>query len=404
MDYVRTLVSGNKRRFIEGKYNLDLTYITSRIIAMSFPADGWSRLYRNSADTVAQFLEERHGQNYRVFNLSEYTYDQSKFQNHVSKYPWPDHHSPPLELLFRACWEIHEFLISDQSHVVVVNCMAGKGRTGTLISCYLLFSGRFATEEQALLYYKRRRFTEESENGGVSQPSQLRYVQYFFQTLSRRYKYPTLKILKSISLQRAPHFSGNSCVPFIKLFRQDSLIYSSKTPSRDSQAVFEDDWSSMRSHTITPEIYVFGDILCHIRHRTRMMNKSICRVGFNPTFTDSSGLLAMQRNELDPYELRHDSRIASDFAVYFYFEDGCFTCTTFTEPEDRCKVCAHFLSTDLAEWHMIQCIIDLREKNLMDPSWLLFRTPEDDDVERVLTANELEHDSEFEFFDYVSNE
>lgn len=47
MDYLRKMVSGKKKRFIENGYNLDLTYITERIIAMAFPAQGFESIYRN---------------------------------------------------------------------------------------------------------------------------------------------------------------------------------------------------------------------------------------------------------------------------------------------------------------------------------------------------------------------
>jgi phosphatidylinositol-3,4,5-trisphosphate 3-phosphatase/dual-specificity protein phosphatase PTEN len=59
----------------------------------------------------------------------------------VTDYQWEDHHSPPLSLLFKACVEMHEFLLKDEQNVVIVHCNAGKGRTGTLISSYLLFCG-----------------------------------------------------------------------------------------------------------------------------------------------------------------------------------------------------------------------------------------------------------------------
>jgi phosphatidylinositol-3,4,5-trisphosphate 3-phosphatase/dual-specificity protein phosphatase PTEN len=47
MDFIREIISGKKNRLIQDKYNLDLTYITPRIIAMSYPASGIESLYRN---------------------------------------------------------------------------------------------------------------------------------------------------------------------------------------------------------------------------------------------------------------------------------------------------------------------------------------------------------------------
>ena len=48
MNYIRKLVSGKRRRFQDGQYDLDITYITSRIVAMSFPATGYlETTYRN---------------------------------------------------------------------------------------------------------------------------------------------------------------------------------------------------------------------------------------------------------------------------------------------------------------------------------------------------------------------
>ena len=36
---VRHLVSGNRSRYVDGEYDLDLTYITRRLIAMAFPGE-----------------------------------------------------------------------------------------------------------------------------------------------------------------------------------------------------------------------------------------------------------------------------------------------------------------------------------------------------------------------------
>lgn len=56
MDWIRTKVSGKRNRTKEEGYNLDLTYITENIIAMSFPASGMESMYRNKIKNVASFL------------------------------------------------------------------------------------------------------------------------------------------------------------------------------------------------------------------------------------------------------------------------------------------------------------------------------------------------------------
>ena len=70
MDLLREIVSGPKNRYREDGYNLDLTYITPRLIAMAYPAEGIEKLYRNSVDAVAEFLNKNHKGNYQILNVS----------------------------------------------------------------------------------------------------------------------------------------------------------------------------------------------------------------------------------------------------------------------------------------------------------------------------------------------
>jgi hypothetical protein len=48
---------------------------------MSFPADGVESTYRNDINDVVTFLEGMHRDHYMVYNLTERSYDYSKFSN-----------------------------------------------------------------------------------------------------------------------------------------------------------------------------------------------------------------------------------------------------------------------------------------------------------------------------------
>jgi len=60
VDLVRKLVSGRKQRYVDGKVDLDLSYVSKRIIIMGFPSKGLASLYRNNRNTVRDFLDEKH--------------------------------------------------------------------------------------------------------------------------------------------------------------------------------------------------------------------------------------------------------------------------------------------------------------------------------------------------------
>ena len=184
--FVRKLVSKNRRRFQEDGYDLDLSYITPNIIAMGFPAGTFlESLYRNNVTAVANLLDKKHGENYMIFNLSERKISTSIFHERVVDCGWPDHHSPPLDTLWTLCNTLHSWLSMDQRNVAVLHCKAGKGRTGTAIAAYLLFSdyNSYTTGNEpdeaarlAMSWFAEKRSTK---SVGVQVPSQRRSVFQF---------------------------------------------------------------------------------------------------------------------------------------------------------------------------------------------------------------------------------
>lgn len=183
---IKQLVSKEKRRFDEDGFNLDLTYVTNRVIAFGYPAESFESIYRNHYKDVLHFFEKRHANKYKVYNLcSERNYDKDKFHGRVAEYPFDDHCPPPLELFLPFCEDVDEWLRQDPENVVAVHCKAGKGRTGVMVCAYLLYTGMWQTGLAAMSYFAAARSLKSE---GVTIPSQRRFVEYFGQLCAKGWR------------------------------------------------------------------------------------------------------------------------------------------------------------------------------------------------------------------------
>ncbi|XP_060065844.1 phosphatidylinositol 3,4,5-trisphosphate 3-phosphatase TPTE2-like [Ylistrum balloti] len=178
----RKTVSQNKRRYLKDGFDLDLCYITERVIAMSFPSSGLRKMYRNPINEVARFLNTKHPNHYKVYDLcSERNYPTELFHDMVERVYIDDHNVPTLEDLVKFCDDVRVFLSEDESNVIAVHCKGGKGRTGTMICTWLVDCEMFEEAEKSLDYFGGRRtdLSVGSTFQGVETPSQSRYVGYY---------------------------------------------------------------------------------------------------------------------------------------------------------------------------------------------------------------------------------
>lgn len=240
-------------------------------------------------------------------------YDYSKFGNRVTECGFPDHHPPPLQTLLDIMNEMLEWNGRSSRHVAVVHCLAGKGRTGVVCSCFLLLTGYYGS----VFKLRKERDVHDMANHairdfwtargqGVRFPSQALYIYYFIKVLRRLGRtptriprllpakrmvrtqsgYPSLvdalltyfkshpQLLKSVTLYGIPDFEApprGGCTPFLQVlpapsqYEKPNLLYNSSwqrpvfetyVPDDQGTIVFQVSsgllWPRKRPHSSNP--------------------------------------------------------------------------------------------------------------------------------------------------------
>ncbi|KAG2392574.1 hypothetical protein C9374_011299 [Naegleria lovaniensis] len=208
MNKLRSVVSKKKQRYQKEGFDLDLTYISDRVISMGFPSTGAESLYRNPLEEVQSFFQSKHDDHYKIYNLcAEKNYDPSVFSNRVARFPFEDHNAPHFSLVLDFCEDASRYLMEDKRNTCAVHCKAGKGRTGTMVSALMLYLNAASSASEATELFGRIRC---NDSKGVTIPSQRRYVTYFEECVVRKgMRFPVKDakvVLKAVHMSSVPHF------------------------------------------------------------------------------------------------------------------------------------------------------------------------------------------------------
>mmetsp|Transcript_43343 Transcript_43343/g.135764 ORF Transcript_43343/g.135764 Transcript_43343/m.135764 type:complete len:412 (-) Transcript_43343:603-1838(-) len=304
---------------------LDMVYITPNIVAMGFPLDqvrrkdGKTKASRgNDINVVANYLRLKHPGRFMIWNVSEDTYDYVRFENQVLEFFFPGHPAPPLGLLFKICTSMDSWLSASaarrpgpalpkvalgtgeppaEGNVAVVHCLSGKGRTATVLACYLAWSGAATSPMEGLqLVCDRKR----KEMEDLTIPSQRRYLQYFTNMLDGVKPRSEPLLLRRCIMNTIPRIgdqAGNlesrrgsprrggpaqGCRPYLQVFKGGTLLFTTAwnasdltstaaapPPTVDGQeSTSEIPWcySSDESIVFPINAPVQGDILVRLRH------------------------------------------------------------------------------------------------------------------------------------------
>ena len=338
---IRQVVSLNKKRFQDQGFDLDLTYITPRIIAMGFPSENAEGIYRNPRSEVQAFFEKRHSDHYKVYNLcGERTYEANIFANRVALFPFEDHNAPALQMIEDMMVDVSAWLDDHPKNVVAVHCKAGKGRTGLMVCCLLLWRGYFRTMAESLDFYAKMR-TDDMD--GVTIPSQRRFCLYFEHWLSRpgcarsfSPEGPPALRITYIALEPAPKTismrdsywaimqSGGRCWRGEKLDdsrtagngRIRSSIVGLGVPGRKPS--LEWDWTGIGNGPL--DLLRGGVVRGDVRMELHSKDKRALRFWFHTAFVEN-GQLKLGKGGIDgPHKDRKSKHYEPEFTVTVYFD------------------------------------------------------------------------------------
>ncbi|KAM8855382.1 tensin-1 isoform 6-T6 [Spinachia spinachia] len=301
---------------LEENYELDLIYITERIISVSFPGSVEEQSYATNLREVASMLRSKHGHNYLLFNLSEKRYDISEHNPKVLDFGWPDHHAPALDRICSICKAMDTWLSADSHNVVVIHNKGNRGRTGVVVAAYMHYSNISASADQALDRFAMKRFYEDKVLP-VGQPSQKRYVEYFSGLLSGHIKINNKPLfLHHVIMHGIPNFeSKGGCRPFLKIYQAMQPVYTSGIYN------VQGDSQTSICITIEPGLLLKGDILlkCYHKRYRSPCRDVIFRVQFHTCAVHDLGIV-FGKDELD--ETFKDDRFPEYGKVEFIFSFG----------------------------------------------------------------------------------
>ncbi|XP_014388952.1 PREDICTED: cyclin-G-associated kinase [Myotis brandtii] len=219
------------------KGDLDISYITSRIAVMSFPAEGVESAIKNNIEDVRLFLDSKHPGHYAVYNLSSRTYRPAKFHNRVGAPASPacalrvclPGTNPVVEecasgrrSLYSICRDMHWWLRQDHKNVCVLHCTDGRAASAVAVCSFLCFCRLFSTAEAAVYMFSMKRCPP-----GIW-PSHKRYIEYMCDMVAEEPITPHSKpiLVRAIVMTPVPLFNKqrSGCRPFCEVYVGDERV------------------------------------------------------------------------------------------------------------------------------------------------------------------------------------
>eukprot|EP00106_Octopus_bimaculoides_P013233 XP_014780675.1 PREDICTED: cyclin-G-associated kinase-like [Octopus bimaculoides] len=242
------------------KNELDISYVTSRMIVMSFPAEGVESAFKNHIDDVRCLLDSKHRGQYSVYNLTQRNYRAIKFENRVLELGWSHKRVPSLASIFTLCKSLYHWLRKNPKNICVIHCLDGKSVSATAVCCFLVFCGVCKTVDEAVYLFASRRVNPHTS------ASQRRYIQYMVDIIHNPSLTPHNKPILLVSLTMSPiplfNKTKTGCRPFAEVFLgEDRILTTSQEYERMRGFSIEE-----YKLTISLNISAVGDVTIAVYH------------------------------------------------------------------------------------------------------------------------------------------
>ncbi|XP_068599712.1 tensin-3-like [Brachionichthys hirsutus] len=295
---------------------MDLTYVTERIIVVFCPEDCLEDVYRRSLQDIIVMLRSKHAHNCMLINVSQRSEALASMKHEVLDTGWVDLLAPNLNQIFGVCTVMENWLDAHPRHVLVLHCRGRKDRLGVLVASYIHFSNMSASADLSLDNFAMRKFYSDKLSPLMT-PSQKRCVWTLGSMLKGGLRMsPSPSFLLCIVLHGLPKLRPDGgCRLFLRVYQSLHAVCTS--------AVYHVNASQTgRLYSVLqPAQLLMGDIMvvCYDKNTCSATRQVVFRVQFHTGLVHGH-TLTFFKADLDCAS--EDPRFPEDGKVELCFSDG----------------------------------------------------------------------------------
>uniref|UniRef100_A0A0N4Z2P3 Phosphatase tensin-type domain-containing protein n=1 Tax=Parastrongyloides trichosuri TaxID=131310 RepID=A0A0N4Z2P3_PARTI len=201
---------------------VEITEITNKIFAWTFPKHGSDLAYRQSIKEVSESFKKKYREKYKVINVSQKRSDLGRSNPNVLEFGWPDKLAPPLDRLCSICKQIENHLKASDENIIVIHCKGWRSRASIVVAAYMHYNSICSSNDDIGDRFSMQLYSEKYV-GADGQPSHKRYIKYFANLLSGQSKVNQQQIvLNQLILKK---LSSNRIL--IKIYERMKPVYNS---------------------------------------------------------------------------------------------------------------------------------------------------------------------------------